>query len=114
MSGKSADKPNGSKYWSNDQNNKVPSNSSVQETDSEIEERLANIFRHLDKNGNGRIDIQELTSTLKDSGVSRQYAEVSSFSQFFSRPKTKNKSVGELKSLLQIKHFQQHIPNFIA
>lgn len=76
MSGKSANGPNSSKPWSSDQNNNVSSNSNVQETDSEIEERLANIFKRLDKNGNGRIDIQELTTALKDSGMSQKYAEV--------------------------------------
>lgn len=76
MSGKSANGPNSSKPLSSDQNHNVSSNSNVQETDSEIEERLANIFKNLDQNGNGRIDIQELTIALKDSGMSQKYAEV--------------------------------------
>lgn len=47
------------------------------ESDHETEERLENIFKTLDRNGNGRIDIQELTVSLKDLGMSHQYAEVS-------------------------------------
>lgn len=46
------------------------------ETDLEIDERLANIFNRLDRNRNGRIDIQDLTSALKGVGMSQQYAEV--------------------------------------
>lgn len=46
------------------------------ESDHETEERLENIFKTLDRNGNGRIDIQELTVSLKDLGMSHQYAEV--------------------------------------
>lgn len=52
------------------------------ESESESEERLALIFKRLDRNGNGRIDIQELTSSLKRSGIPHQYAEVSTQYQF--------------------------------
>lgn len=46
------------------------------ESDRETEERLGNLFKQLDRNGNGRIDIQELTASLKDLGMAHQYAEV--------------------------------------
>lgn len=46
------------------------------ESDRETDERLAVIFKQLDRNGNGRIDIQELTASLKDLGMAHQYAEV--------------------------------------
>lgn len=49
---------------------------SMPETELESEERLAEIFKSLDRDGNGRIDIQELTSSLKGSGMPHQYAEV--------------------------------------
>lgn len=54
-------------------------NSVSQETDLESAERLESIFRLLDRNGNGRIDIQELTGALKGSGMPHQYAEVGRF-----------------------------------
>lgn len=41
------------------------------------EERLEELFKQLDKDGNGRIDIQELSTALKDSGVHQTYAKVS-------------------------------------
>lgn len=46
------------------------------ESERETEKRLENIFKKLDRNGNGRIDIQELTASLKDLGMAHQYAEV--------------------------------------
>lgn len=58
-------------------NNPIASDSSNNDSDMESEKRLANIFRQLDRNGNGRIDIQELTEALKGFGISQQYAEVS-------------------------------------
>lgn len=62
-------------------NNKSGTNQSnaqqtLPETELESEERLAEIFKNLDRDGNGRIDIQELTSSLKGSGMPHQYAEV--------------------------------------
>ncbi|GAB0101028.1 calcium-binding mitochondrial carrier protein SCaMC-1-like [Sergentomyia squamirostris] len=39
------------------------------------EERLEKLFKSLDKDGNGKIDIHDLSEALKDSGLSRQYAE---------------------------------------
>lgn len=46
------------------------------ETEQETEQRLANIFKRLDRKENGRIDIQDLSAALKDFGMSVQYAEV--------------------------------------
>ncbi|KAK3923386.1 Calcium-binding mitochondrial carrier protein SCaMC-1-B, partial [Frankliniella fusca] len=39
------------------------------------EERLEALFKTLDKDGNGRIDIMELSNSLKDSGVHHTYAQ---------------------------------------
>lgn len=47
----------------------------------ETKERLALIFNRLDRNANGRIDIQELIDALKGTGVPQQYAEVSIYLQ---------------------------------
>lgn len=48
------------------------------ESDAETDERLAAIFNRLDRNNIGRIDVQDLTAALKDFGMSKQYAEVTS------------------------------------
>lgn len=53
-------------------------NKTLPESEFESEKRLGEIFKNLDRDGNGRIDIQELTSALKGSGMPHQYAEVSS------------------------------------
>lgn len=58
------------------QSNAQQNNKSMPETELESEERLAEIFKSLDRDGNGRIDIQELTGALKGSGMPHQYAEV--------------------------------------
>nr|XP_019527268.1 calcium-binding mitochondrial carrier protein SCaMC-2 isoform X4 [Aedes albopictus] len=39
------------------------------------EERLEKIFKKLDRDGNGRIDIHDLSAALKEFGLSHQYAE---------------------------------------
>lgn len=59
------------------QSNAQQNQPSPPKNDVESEERLALIFKSLDRNGNGRIDIQELSSALKGSGMPHQYAEVS-------------------------------------
>lgn len=46
------------------------------ETLQEVEERYADLFKKLDKGGDGRIDIKDLTSELKELGVCESYAEV--------------------------------------
>lgn len=43
------------------------------------EERLEDLFKTLDRDGNGRIDIHDLSAALKDIGLSDTYAEVSHF-----------------------------------
>lgn len=42
----------------------------------EDEERLAKIFKSLDVDGNGKIDIHDLSNALKEFGVHQKYAEV--------------------------------------
>lgn len=42
----------------------------------EDEERLEKLFTKLDKDGNGKIDIHDLSVALKEFGVHHQYAEV--------------------------------------
>lgn len=42
----------------------------------EEEERLAKLFTKLDADGNGNIDITELSVALKEFGVPHRYAEV--------------------------------------
>ncbi|XP_058054095.1 mitochondrial adenyl nucleotide antiporter SLC25A25 isoform X2 [Anopheles bellator] len=49
------------------------------------EERLEKIFNKLDRDGNGRIDIHDLSSALKEFGLSHQYAEEYGHSLFFQR-----------------------------
>lgn len=50
------------------------------------EERLEKLFNQLDRDGNGKIDVHDLSAALKEFGLSSQYAEVltSSFIEFFS------------------------------
>lgn len=47
-----------------------------QEMPLEDEERIEKIFDDLDIDGNGKIDIHDLSKTLKDSGVNQLYAKV--------------------------------------
>lgn len=47
-----------------------------EETELESVQRLETIFNRLDRSGNGRIDIQDLSTALKDFGMSLHYAEV--------------------------------------
>lgn len=48
----------------------------VHELPSADEERLEKLFKTLDRDGNGRIDILDLSAALKDVGLSHKYAEV--------------------------------------
>lgn len=41
------------------------------------QERLEELFKKLDTDGNGKIDIRDLSKVLKDSKFGQQYAEVS-------------------------------------
>lgn len=43
------------------------------------EERLEKLFNTLDKDGNGRIDIHDLSDALKEAGLCHSYAEVRNF-----------------------------------
>lgn len=81
MSGKNKDKPNGFSFIGGNQSD----NNLLKEAEMDLEstERLANIFKRLDRNGNGRIDIQDLTSALKGVGMSTQYAEVRYYHRFW-------------------------------
>lgn len=45
------------------------------ELPQEDEERLERLFVKLDKNGNGRIDIHDLSAALREQGVNQKYAE---------------------------------------
>lgn len=47
------------------------------ESFEDSEQRYTDLFRKLDKGGDGRIDIKDLSSKLKDLGVCSSYAEVS-------------------------------------
>lgn len=49
----------------------------LHELPHEDEERLEKLFNRLDKNGNGRIDIHDLSAALREYGVHHGYAEVS-------------------------------------
>lgn len=40
------------------------------------EERLEKLFKELDRDGNGRIDIHDLSESLKENGLCHTYAEV--------------------------------------
>lgn len=42
----------------------------------EDEERLGKLFKSLDLDGNGKIDIHDLSVALKEVGVHQRYAEV--------------------------------------
>lgn len=48
----------------------------LHELPSAEEERLGELFKTLDKDSNGRIDIHDLSEALKELGLSHQYAEV--------------------------------------
>lgn len=48
----------------------------VHELPQADEERLEKLFKTLDRDGNGRIDIADLSAALKDVGISHKYAEV--------------------------------------
>lgn len=83
MSSKSEDKSNGFGFSAGNQTDEQSSNLNPVETDLEIEQRLGSIFERLDRNGNGRINIQDLTCALKGVGMSTQYAEVGVIRLFF-------------------------------
>lgn len=47
------------------------------ESFEDSEQRYAELFKKLDKGGDGRIDIKDLSGELKELGVCPSYAEVS-------------------------------------
>lgn len=49
---------------------------SIVESAEDMEERYTDLFKKLDKGGDGRIDIKDLTSELKELGVCESYAAV--------------------------------------
>jgi hypothetical protein len=48
----------------------------LHELPQEDEERLENLFKSLDVDGNGKIDIRDLSVALRESGVNQTYAKV--------------------------------------
>lgn len=48
----------------------------LHELPAQDEERLARIFQRLDLDGNGRIDVRDLSVALREVGVHSQYAQV--------------------------------------
>lgn len=48
----------------------------LHELPAQDEERLEKIFQKLDLDGNGRIDVHDLSKALHEVGVHKQYAEV--------------------------------------
>lgn len=71
--------PNNSAAVNTNSTNQLSTQETSSKSESELEskERLGQIFKRLDCNGNGRIDIHELIGALKGSGMPHQYAEVS-------------------------------------
>lgn len=53
----------------------------VHELPQADEERLERLFRKLDRDGNGRIDIHDLSAALRELGMCHTYAEVSAASE---------------------------------
>lgn len=47
------------------------------ESENETSARYAELFKKLDKGGDGRIDIKDLTAALKELGMCESYAAVS-------------------------------------
>lgn len=52
------------------------------ETQLDEEERIEQLFKSLDLDGNGKIDIHDLSVTLKGAGVHPEYAKVYVFYHF--------------------------------
>lgn len=48
----------------------------LHELPAQDEERLSKIFKQLDLDGNGRIDVHDLSKALHEVGVHQRYAEV--------------------------------------
>lgn len=48
----------------------------LHELPAQDEERLERLFQNLDLDGNGRIDVHDLSHALREAGVHSQYAQV--------------------------------------
>lgn len=57
-------------------NNTAPIAHGIYPQRSNEQERLEELFKTLDADGNGKIDIRDLSEALKDSQFGQQYAEV--------------------------------------
>lgn len=55
---------------------------SIVESAEDMEERYTDLFKKLDKGGDGRIDIKDLTTELKELGVCESYAAVIKIARF--------------------------------
>ncbi|XP_062553420.1 mitochondrial adenyl nucleotide antiporter SLC25A25 isoform X2 [Armigeres subalbatus] len=66
---------NGGNGSSNSDSQAYPPVHYLHELPQADEERLEKIFNKLDRDGNGRIDIHDLSAALKEFGLSHQYAE---------------------------------------
>lgn len=64
------------KYGDSDHPSVVHPPHYLHELPQEDEERLENLFKSLDVDGNGKIDIHDLSVALRDSGVNQTYAKV--------------------------------------
>lgn len=58
----------------------------LHELPAQDEERLERLFQALDLDGNGRIDVHDLSYALREVGVHTQYAQVLRMSYIFSIP----------------------------
>lgn len=64
----------------------------IAETFEDSEQRYSELFKKLDKGGDGRIDIKDLTSELKELGVCESYAAVSFHRKFWSEQEQRKKN----------------------
>lgn len=69
---------NNSETWVSNHSDPTKSQSHLTHDSSvEDEERIERMFKALDLDGNGKIDIHDLSVFLKETGVSPHYAKVS-------------------------------------
>lgn len=54
----------------------------LHELPAEDEKRLEKIFQNLDLDGNGKIDVKDLSKALREVGVDKYYAEVRIIKKF--------------------------------
>lgn len=70
------------KHGTNNSQDQLPPHY-LHELPAQDEERLEKLFQSLDLDGNGRIDVHDLSKALHQAGVHRHYAEVFFFVQFY-------------------------------